>query len=171
MANAYATRAEVDSYFSAMYATTPSGWTGTTVQKDAALLNASRWLDITFGPRWVGEITSAAIALGLDWPRTGYDNDGSALGASTTPEAVKQACAEAAALYLAGSLDSLPDRLDSTARVVSESLAAGSVSKSVTYLGGKPSTAGAGRSFPKIEGILRKLLNDGGGTVPMEIGL
>ncbi len=171
MPNAYATRTEVDAYFSAMYATTPSGWAGTTVQKDAALLNASRWLDITFGERWVGEITSAAIALGLDWPRSGYDQNETALDSAATPEAVKQACAEAAALYLAGQLDSLPDRTDATARIASESLAAGSVSKSVTYLGGKPTTASSGRSFPKIEGILRKLLNDGGGTVPLEIGL
>lgn len=168
--SAYATRAEVDAYFADIYSTTPSGWsTATTSAKDAALKVASRWLDITFGKRWQGTRTQTAIDSGLDWPRLGVVAlDGYSISSTEVPEAIKQACAEAAALHLQGNLDSLPDRIDSTERIVSKTLTAGAVSKSVTYSGAVASDATQMRRWPRIEGILRHLL---GGDDTVEMGV
>ena len=167
----YVSTADAETYFDDVYGTAPASWTAaSSTAKTRALKRATRWLDITFGARWAGTITTTAQDLGVDWPRSGNDTDGESFDSTLTPEAVKQACAEAAALDLAGTLDSVPDRLDSTARIASKAIAAGSVSKSVTYVGGAPETATAGRRFPKIEGILRKVLS-GDDSVPMQVAL
>lgn len=160
----YATRAEADAYFSDLYASAPSAWTAaTSTAKDLALKRATRWLDVTFHSRWKGIRTQDAIDAGTDWPRSDVQtDDGFDIDSEATPDAVKHATIEAAALDLAGTLDSLPDRVDSVARVASKTITAGSVSKSVSYLGGASESATSGRRFPRIEGILRDLLSSDG---------
>lgn len=159
----YIEPADVSTYFLA-YGTVPAEWTAaTTDQRLQALQTASRWLDITFGRRWKGR--RAAQGQTLDWPRTGVlDRDGYEVASTTTPTAVRQACAEAAVLHLQGELTTLAGTATG-ARIISESIGSPGGSISVTYAGGKAESTTEVRRYPKIEGLLRDLLLSSGGTV------
>lgn len=166
-ATAYISRDDAEAYFVDLYGDLPAAWSSATSDaKTYALRRATRWLDITFEGQWKGQRTATAIAQGTSWPRRGvYDNDGNPISDATTPDAVRNACAEAAKLDLAGELDSVPDREASSGRIVEREVSAGSVSKRVRYAGGVSEAASAGRSFPLIDGILRDLIEGSDGTV------
>lgn len=166
-ATAYISRDDAETYFLDLYGELPASWAAaTTDAKTLALRRATRWIDITYADRWKGTKNSTALAQGTSWPRDGVtDADGFAILATTTPDAVRWACAEAAKLDLQGDLDSIQDREDSNARIVEKSISAGGVSKSVRYQGGLAEAATSNRRFPLIDGILRDVIDGSDGTV------
>lgn len=113
-------------------------WTGTEVQKAAAILRGQTYIAATYNARWA-----------KDWPN------------SAAPEPAKFAIIEAALRELAAPGSLAPD-YDPTAQVVAESSAVGPLSESVTYA--KPTSAGAARkTFPAIDGLLAGLIGGGQG--------
>lgn len=159
---AYISRDDAETYFADLYGVPPAAWSAaTTDEKTLALRRATRWLDMTFSDRWKGTRTVVASAQGTDWPRSGVvDLDGYEVSDATTPDAVRQACAEAAALDLAGELDSIPTRVESGGIVVEKEISAGSVSKRVRYRGGLAEAATSNRRFPLLERLLRHVLDN-----------
>lgn len=159
----YIDTADVGPYF-AQFGSIPSEWSSATASEQLAATEvASRWLDQTFGRRWSGRRTDSTQVR--DFPRTGLvDRDGYAMSSTTTPLAVRYACAEAAVLHLQGELNSIPTAASSE-RIASKTISAGDVSKSVTYIGGSSTSTSSQRTFPKIEALLIDVLEGGGGTV------
>lgn len=151
----YTSVADADAYLKA-FAGNPAAWTGsTTEQKSEAIVRATQYLDLKYGPRWKGERLSSSQPL--DWPRSSvYDRAGRLLNSTTTPTAVRRACAEAALQLRAGE-----DLLGATAagtNIRAESKGAGKARKSVEYLGAKT----VAKSFPKIDAILDELVEAAG---------
>lgn len=131
-ANAYLSATDADTYFTDHGA--PAGWTGSTPAKEQAIRMATQYLDAEYGGRWRGVRLKQDQAL--DWPRFGgEDDDGFAIASDSLPQALKDACAEAALDSLAGA-DLLPD-IDEPGVIQSESVQVGPVSSSTTYMGGK----------------------------------
>lgn len=153
-------------YFTDFYGAAPAAWSSASSDaRTLALRRATRWLDMTFDGRWKGAATQVALDYGVSWPRSGVlDIDGNSIDSTTTPDAVRQACAEVALLDLQGELDSIPDRIDSTNRVKSitqESLVG---KKSITYERGVLES-GTSRRYPKVERLLRNLIEPRGQNV------
>jgi hypothetical protein len=171
MATQYVSTEGAETWLLEYRTTLPASWAalGSTA-KSLALINATDWLDLTYGNKWKG--TRTASTQERDWPRSGVvDNDDYDVASDEIPEALERACAEAAVLYVDGDLDSLPMRVDSDARLRSKAISAGSVSKSVTYAGaGLSESAEANISFPKITKILRHLIVSGD-TTTLEVCL
>lgn len=63
-------------------------------QIEQALRRGARWLDGSYGRRFIGLPTEAGQAL--EWPRTGAEYRGSELPDDAIPKRIKDACAEAA---------------------------------------------------------------------------
>lgn len=165
---------DADTYFLDMYGTLPAEWASATIdEKILALRQATRWIDHTFGDRWLGQRTEVARSLGIDWPRSGViDPDGFSVSETTTPSEVRQVCAEAGLLLRKGKLDSIPADVDSTATIREKSIGAGPVRKSVVYAGGGVSESSASnRRFPLLEKMLSRLLRASGETVEMRVHL
>lgn len=132
-ANAYLSAADADTYFTDHGA--PSTWTAaTTPNKEAALRQATQYLDATYHGRWRG--TRANETQALAWPRAdAEDDDGFTFSSTALPQALKDACAEAALAYLTDG-DLIPD-VDEPGTIGSEAVSVGPISTSTTYLGGK----------------------------------
>lgn len=96
-ANAYVSVADADSYFSLRG---NAVWTGSDAVKQAAIVQATDYLDATY--RWKGAIESLTQAL--SFPRIGiYDPQGRDID-SIVPQKVKDACCELAVVALSGAL-------------------------------------------------------------------
>lgn len=106
--NSYLTLAEADTYFDDRAITAWTGSTYTDDQKEAALIQATSWIDNTF--QFIGEIDDTTQRLA--WPRdAAYDKEGRLVGDTTHPEQVKNAVCEAALAYLVeGSLQATTKR-------------------------------------------------------------
>lgn len=90
-ANSYVSTAEADAYFTARNSATWSA--AATAAKEAALLEATSYLQGIYKGTWVGDLYSTEQAL--DWPRTGaYDPEGRPLDG--VPQAVKDATCQLA---------------------------------------------------------------------------
>lgn len=157
VADSYCTRAFANAYH-ANYGN-PSTWTSATdAQKDLALRIATRAADERYSLRWRG--TQAASDQSLAWPRTDvYDQAGYLVSDNIIPLALQRWTARAALLHLQG-YDLAPDT-QTTADIASETLSAGGLSKSVTYVGSKPATT----QFPSLDKMLvaANLITAGGG--------
>ena len=161
----YIETAYVSEYFLEVYGAVPAEWSAlTTDQKDRTTVQVSIWMDHQFGARWQG--TRATKDQVRDHPRLGMiDRDGYAIDPTTTHVSVRRACAEACVLSAKGLLTSVPDTT-SGGSIKSESFGGRGGSYSVVYSGAKREDTSVGRSFPKLEAMLRDVLvGGGGGTV------
>lgn len=119
-ADAYAAIATVDAYATARALT---AWTGTNTVKEAAIREATIYLDTSYS--WKGVIEEETQALG--WPREGVlDREGREV--TGLPQRVVDACCELAVMKLSAAL------VTSRTEAEVQSLTAGSVS--VTYAHG-----------------------------------
>lgn len=97
-AESYASVADADAYFAARGIT---AWTGSGNAKEQALRKGTQWLDDRFAYLWLG--FKGTNEQALRWPR--YDvvtMDGFVLSSTAIPQALKNACCEAALLSLTG---------------------------------------------------------------------
>jgi len=119
---------------------------------ETALVRATRYLDDKYGQRWLGSRTNEDQAL--DWPRLGVeDPDGRWLDDDIVPQAVKDACCEAALeLLVRGDLSPSVSPDDSGA-VQSESASVGPLSFSQSFSGAKSTEV----SIPKVSRVLSGL--------------
>lgn len=140
-ATSYVSIADADAYFTDRG--TPAAWTAAdTTEKEQALVKGTQWLDAHY--RWNGDIASTTQALG--WPRLyAEDRWERTIDDDVVPQAVKDACCEAAVRSMAADLEA-----DETQKV-SEEEVVGAVR--VKYEDGAP----AGTRYPLIDQILRGL--------------
>lgn len=102
-ANGYLTEAELDAYWLDRNVT----FTETSVQKEAAIVIATQYVDLN--NRWKGNIVSTAQSL--DWPRANVrDNEGRLISNDVIPDQLKNAVAEYTKRQLAADLQ--PDVTD-----------------------------------------------------------
>lgn len=153
-AEADASVAETDAYFSARGVTT---WTGTTTAKENALRVGASFVSNQYRGEWPGVRTSETQSR--PWPRTGvYDTDGYLIANNVIPEQVKQANMEAALLSLTGvSLEPVLTRGNAIKRTVDK---VGPLSQEIEYADG---ASGLDR-FTVIEGLLRGLVRSARGA-------
>jgi hypothetical protein len=156
-ANSYLGVADTDAYVAAYVGSTP--WAAaTSAAKERALMQATQHLDIEYEGRWRGR--KALSTQALSWPRVGgVDNEGFTIASNGVPENLKRACAELALRVVLG--DELHGVVTEPGDVASESKSLGPLSKSVTYVGGKPA---GGYRYPKVEALLKPLLEVSGGV-------
>lgn len=164
-ADSYASLADATTYFTARGITT---WTGSDTVKENALRRATTYLDNQYRDRWVG--VRVAETQALAWPRAdGYrawttpllDSDGFDIATTTVPTRVRDACMEAALVYLVGT-----DMEPSLARggmIASETV--GPIS--VSYMNG----ASAVDRYTIIEGLLRGLVKSTPGSASGNVRL
>lgn len=155
-ANSYSTVEFADSYSSDYGA--PTAWTSsTTAQKEEALRLGTRDIDALFEERFIG--SRADEDQSLAWPRIyAYDRDGFAIASDVVPTVIKNITVLAAIARRRG--DVVVPEVTSSGDIASESVGVGEITKSVTYLGGKPQSA----VLSMVERILRQRgLIDGGG--------
>jgi hypothetical protein len=159
-AESYASIASADAYLTLFG--TPDSWTAaTTGEKEIALRKATRYLEATYAGEWPGCVKSRDQAL--SWPRWGAErSDGVCIDSSVVPTAIVQATAYMAAVSL--DEDILPDTTGGG--ISSESLKAGPIEKSVTYLGEKP----VFKQYSTVEGLLAMLVGIGNGMIRVERG-
>lgn len=154
-ANSYLSVADADAYIAA-YVGNASWASASTATKERALMAATQCLDAEYEGRWRGRKASSTQAL--SWPRVGgVDNDSYAIEWNAVPENLKRACAELALRVVLG--DELLGVVAQPGDVASESKSLGPLSKSVTYVGGRPA---GGKQYPKVESLLKPLLEVGG---------
>lgn len=136
-ANSYASVAFADEYHQTYG--NPSAWLGaTSAARQNALRLATQFLDLHYGGRWVGVRGSSEQAL--DWPRSYVvDAAGNDVAEDSVPLRIQQAAAKAALLHMQG--NTLLASAQTEGDVSSESVSLpGGLSRSVTYIGGKPTT-------------------------------
>lgn len=146
-ANSYATTAFTDTYHQTFG--NPSAWLNATLpEKQNALRVATQYLDWHYGERWAGVRGTSEQAL--DWPRIlVIDTAGNDVDEDVVPTRLQEVTAKAALLHLQG--NTLAVETSTSADISSESKSLpGGLSKSVTYIGGKPATT----QFPAIERAL-----------------
>lgn len=101
-ANSYSEVTFADEYHSDRANTS---WSSATAgDKEAALINATQYLDGRYGDRYVG--VKANASQGLSWPRTeAISKSGHRIASDQVPVAVQQAAAEAALTALSQTLE------------------------------------------------------------------
>lgn len=149
-ANAYVSVADADQYH--LDEGDPGVWAGSKpVQKQAAIRQATRFLDARYGGRWRGARANETQAL--DWPRADvYDDDDFLVDDDAIPAEIEAATAVVALKVLSG--DDLLADVDASANVLEETNKVGDLSQSVKYAG----TRSAQKRYPLVDGILRALL-------------
>jgi len=161
-ADAYVSADFADTYFTNRQGST--AWNDSAVtdaQKEAAIRNATAYLDRRYNGNWVGRRVYREQALAF--PRTDIiDIDGFAIGSDDVPKNLEQACCEAAVLAI--SEDLLPD-LVNTGIISEESVSVGSVASTTKYEGGKSQI----KTYRKVATLLRGMLRNQG-TIVMERG-
>ena len=150
-ANSYMAVADADTYHTDHSASTT--WSGaSTANKEKALRLATQYLDAKYEMRWVG--TRHSLAQALEWPRSYvvlYDTY--SISTLTIPQNLKDACAELALKQLTDT-DLMPD-LTNPGSVSSETVSAGSVSTSTTYVGGGQSQL---KRYRLVEMLLKQII-------------
>jgi len=155
-ANSYVSVSDADAYHALRG--NPETWDdATTSEKEAALIEATQYLDLHYGERWRGARMFKTQAL--DWPRDDVtDDDGFRLPNDEIPQRLANAASEAALQALSNEL--LP-KIEEAA-VVRERNRVGQIESETEYAGSKPVLP----RYPKIDGLLRHLLTAGGIRVP-----
>jgi len=148
-ADAYDTVANVDTYWENRNNAT---WAAAaTRDKEAAIREATQYIDSKFRDRFVGVIQSTSQAL--EWPRTSaWDRSGRPLNG--VPTAVKHACAELALAALSERLIPVEDRGD---KIKSKTEKVGPITETTEYAEGAP----AGRTYAFAEMLLTSVLKAG----------
>ena len=130
------------------------GWVGNDGDKEAAIVEASDYIDITFRFRGLKKVARRGgniTSQGLEWPREGAITipENETVPDDAVPSQVQETCAELALAAL--TIDLLPNGTSTT--VAAESKGAGPLSKSTTFL-----RAATLPFFPKARRILGPLL-------------
>lgn len=159
-ADAYVSAASCDIYFTNRQGST--AWNDssvTTENKEAAIRNATAYLDRRYKSLWRG--MRVTLNQALAWPRQDIlDYDGFAVDAASVPQSIADACCEGAVMAL--SEDLLPD-IASSGIISEETVAVGSVRSTTKYEGGKSQI----KTYRKIETLLRGLIK-ASGTIELE---
>jgi hypothetical protein len=131
-ANSYATELFCTTYFQNQGGNT--AWDAAdTMQRARALMQASNWIDQSYGDRFVGLRASSTQAL--EWPRSfAYDRQGEEL--ASVPLALQRATAEMARRYLEDSTQFFADTA-AASNVVQDSVSVGPITIAKTYAGTK----------------------------------
>lgn len=147
-ADAYVSEAAVTSYNTERVGS--AGWTAADqATRERAIRNATAYIDNQYGRRWQGQRTNEA--QGLAWPRAYVrDRDGYCIASNVVPVPIQHATCEMAIRAIAGEL--MPAQIN-TGTIESESVSVGTLSKSVTYAGGK-----SAEEYPRVDGLLASLL-------------
>lgn len=148
-AESYASVADVDSYALARGMT---AWTGIDSVKEAALRNATQYIDATY--RFKGYRLAQAQAL--MWPRSGVMFDRFTLASDAIPPMLKTACMELAIKAISGSLIVDPD-----SQYVTD-VQVGPIKKSMSA----PQNGGQ-KTYSLIDSLLRDLVTGGAGSVEL----
>jgi hypothetical protein len=123
---------------------------------EAALREATQYLDAHYFARWPGTKRTAAQALA--WPRSGViDGYGFAIADTVIPTALKRATAELALNVLNNTAASVQAAESGT--LSSKSIAAGSVSLSQTFTSGGALTR---PRYDRVDNLLRPILGSVG---------
>jgi hypothetical protein len=88
----YASRAEASDYHAKR--NNPEWLNLTCGQRNAALVNATAYMEAMYGYRWKG--SKATEAQALSWPRSGVTVDGFEIAPDTLPKRIKDVCCELA---------------------------------------------------------------------------
>ena len=131
-ANSYVTEVFCTTYFQNQGGNT--AWDAAdTMQRAWALMQASNWIDLSYGDRFVGLRASSTQAL--EWPRSfAYDRQGEEL--ASVPLALQRATAEMARRYLEDSTQFFADTA-AASNVVQDSVSVGPITIAKTYAGTK----------------------------------
>lgn len=147
-ANSYIAVAYADTYFADR---ARSGWTGDTATKEAALINATQYVDLRFGNRFAGVIQySTSPIQPLAFPRLVDDVS------TGIPETLKRATAEYALRALTGELLPDPVTVAGGYRLTSKKSKVGPIEKQETYA---KNSGGWIRPYPFADLLLRDLLD------------
>jgi len=159
-ADAYVSEADANTYFINRQGSTAwNAGTVTQLQKEAAIRNATAYLDRRYNNLWMGRRVERLQAL--SFPRVDVrDFDGFAVGSDSVPQQVIDACCEGAVLSL--SEDLLPD-ITNAGTISEETIAVSSVRSTTKYEGGKNQS----KTYRKIETLLRGLIKNTG-TIELE---
>lgn len=156
--------AGADCYIEADYVTTYLDSTGradawseaTDSDRHYAIVQATAWLDMNYGHRYVGyKMTSTQ---GLEFPRSlAFDRYGNTI--TGVPEMLKRAVAEMSERALVAP-DTLSADVDAGGNVASETTTVGSITISKAYSGSKDGQ----KRFPVVDRLLRQggLIDAGG---------
>lgn len=155
--NSYVSVAEADTYHADFG---NADWAGaSTEEKEAALVHATKAIDLLFGQDYLSTVVSSTQAL--LFPRlTFLINGWQVVQSDAVPRQLKEAVCEVALLRLNGvDVYSTPNN---TSRIKSESVSAEGVSVSTTYSGQQ--TVERYSNFWKVELILRPILRSPSGN-------
>jgi len=149
-ANAYATIAQVDQHNDDFVADT--SWDAATdVAKQAAIREATIYLDSRFNTRWRGLRTDEDQSL--DWPRSWIEDfDGFAIESDEMPTALIQATAELA-IKVEGGEDLMAD-LSDPGTIKRKKTKVGPIEVDTTYMDGNPQF----KKYRKVDALLRDLV-------------
>jgi len=152
-ANAYASAAEADAYFTERGVVS---WTGASGVKEAALIRATDYIETRFAHKFKGEPEFPDAPQALSFPRTGIDDY------TGVPVCLKKATYEYANRALVGPL--APDPvMDSTNRPLQgKRTKVGPIETELQY--GAGAAAAAFRPYPAADALLRPLLAYSGGV-------
>lgn len=140
----YISVADADTYHSDFGHTV---WTGEDTVKEAALRNATQYLDSKYVRRWKG--LSVLSTQALDWPRTGVTlTDGWLVVSTVIPLDLQHACAELALYALT---EDLVPTISDPGVVTFTSIKVGPIEDKVAY---------SGRSQIKLFRISNELVKD-----------
>tara|TARA_Y100000310_G_C20568506_1_gene756792 strand:- start:605 stop:1129 length:525 start_codon:yes stop_codon:yes gene_type:complete len=161
-ADAYVSVSFADTYFTNRQGS--SVWNDsslTTEDKEAAIRNATAYLDRRYSGSWVGRRINRSQSLAF--PRMNVtDYDGFTIGADEIPTKLAEACCEGAVLAIGEDL--LPD-ITNSGIISEETVGIGSVQSTIKYEGGKSQI----KTYRKIATLLRGLVLFRG-TIQMERG-
>lgn len=149
-ANSYLSVADADSYHTDHSAS--STWAAASqAVKEKAIRLATQYLDARFDGHWRGCKMSSTQSLA--WPRgQAVDNEDFAYDSDTLPRRLKDVTAELALRVVTG--DTLFADQSKAARVASNSVTIGPITKSVSYVGGLDPA----KKYPLIEALMEPLI-------------
>jgi hypothetical protein len=151
-ANSYLSVADANTYHTDHSGST--SWSGASqADKEKALRLATQYIDARYDGRWKGSRSNEDQALA--WPRANVvDSDGYILDSDDLPARLEHAVGELALRVLEG--DTLFDDISEPGSIASETIVAGPVEFSQTYVGGKSQV----KSYPLIDMLVRPLIQD-----------
>ncbi|MBB76526.1 MAG: hypothetical protein CMJ75_18635 [Planctomycetaceae bacterium] len=156
-ADAYVSVADVDAYLTKYNPSTTWDALGDP-EKEAAIVKATRYLDLVYAERWDGVKKTEAQAL--DWPRYDADYKDHPVPSTEVPQAVKDATAEIARWSGENPTTPLINTKTDDAAIKRDKIQVGQIVLDTTYAGGNESSTDT--DFPVVEAILDPLTIGGG---------
>jgi hypothetical protein len=160
-ANSYAAVADADAYFLERGVT---GWAGTDDQKETWLIQATDYIEMRFGRRFLGEKEFPDTPQGLSFPRTGIEDvDGNEI--EGIPLCLMRATYEYANRARVAVLAPDPVFETNGRLLVGKRTKVGPIETDLKYAqSGAGSSAPTFRPYPAADALLRPLLAAVGGT-------